>query len=470
MTIAPNTPPSAVVDRLRIFISYARSDASDFAEYLVVALKLSGFDAYLDRHDIAKAEDWELRIGELIRQSDTVVFVISPASMESSRCKWEVDRAIASGKRIVPLQWIAVAEAQVPEPLRRLNYTVFASGNPFGGPLEELQESLRQDLGWLRQQTNLSEEALRWDAQKRDEDLLLRGSTLKDARAWMANRRPNAPEISPLIALFIGASEDAESRRNTVEQQRLVAIARAQEDREQALAAAEASRHLRRLVVGGAFLIVSAFAGWALRERSHAIESALVAKHSALEAQRQAQLARSSELLVEQRRLEAIDTIKWLFNESFQLEPDRYTLSEARTDLLAGLVQRLRRTGYGGRIIVEGNLGKIIVVGRGDEIAIDPCITWTGPKPTRSIRLWPGSREYALVLAEKQAEMLGRQLAQLGVNQNQVETVSFGLERTKVSYPFDMTTKKFLTADDCLRWNAAAVQNNRLEIKLLPLR
>src|SRR6476646_3408615 len=105
--------PASVVaeaDRLRVFISYARSDASDFAEYLVVALKLAGFDAYLDRHDIAKAEDWENRLGDLINKSDTVVFVITPASVQSLRCDWEVKRSVELGKRLVPVQWMAVPE------------------------------------------------------------------------------------------------------------------------------------------------------------------------------------------------------------------------------------------------------------------------------------------------------------------------------------------------------------------------
>ena len=95
---------SADADRLRVFISYARHDASDFAEYLVVALELAGFDAFLDRHDIAGGEDWAARLEDLIRQSDTVVFIISPASVASTNCDREVKCTIALGKRLVPVQ------------------------------------------------------------------------------------------------------------------------------------------------------------------------------------------------------------------------------------------------------------------------------------------------------------------------------------------------------------------------------
>ena len=249
-----------MTDKLRVSVSYARRDASDFAEYLVVALKFAGFDAFLDRHDIAKAEDWEARIGDLIAKSDTVVFVLTPESVQSERCDWEVKRAVALGKRIVPVQWIAVPEADVPEELKRLNYTIFSSGQPFNGPLAELTVTLGQDLGWLRQQTELGEAAERWQASNRNDDLLLRGVPITKARKWANDRKPNAPQISPLLTAFIGASEEGEVARSNAERQHLAEIAAAQLQRGEALAAAEASRHWRRVVIGMSFLVVSGFA------------------------------------------------------------------------------------------------------------------------------------------------------------------------------------------------------------------
>jgi hypothetical protein len=255
--ISSAAPPDA--DRLRVFISYARNDASDFAEYLVVALELAGFDAYLDRHDIAKGEPWQARLGDLIAKSDTVVFVLTPASVKSERCGWEVKCALDLGKRLVPVQWIAVPEADVPVELKRLNYTIFTSGQPFGESLRELAETLRQDLGWLRQQTQLGEQAQHWHARKRDPDLLLRGSALADAREWMQRRKPGAPEIPPLLNAFIGVSEQAEAaqrsevRKQIEEREKLVADAElAQKARAEALAEAEraTAEKLRRTVAG----------------------------------------------------------------------------------------------------------------------------------------------------------------------------------------------------------------------------
>jgi len=62
-------------EKLKVFISYSRRDSSDFAEELVEGLKLVGFEPKLDLHDIAKGEDWEVRLGAMIHEADSVVFV-----------------------------------------------------------------------------------------------------------------------------------------------------------------------------------------------------------------------------------------------------------------------------------------------------------------------------------------------------------------------------------------------------------
>jgi hypothetical protein len=128
----------AAAEKPGMFISYARSDSSALAEELVAGLDLAGFRPFLDRHDIAVAEDWEARLGALILGADTVVFILSPAAVRSERCAWEVERAAELGKRLIPVQGAPVPEAEVPERLRRLNYIFFREGQSFARPLREL--------------------------------------------------------------------------------------------------------------------------------------------------------------------------------------------------------------------------------------------------------------------------------------------------------------------------------------------
>jgi hypothetical protein len=76
--------------------------------------------------------------------------------------------------------------------------------------------ALRQDVEWIRAHTLLGEQAARWKARGQAEhadDLLLRGSELADARAWIARRSDDAPDITDLQRAFLSASEAAESKR-----------------------------------------------------------------------------------------------------------------------------------------------------------------------------------------------------------------------------------------------------------------
>ena len=220
-------------EKPRIFVSYARSDSSALAEELALGLGVGGFEPYLDRHDIAAAEDWEARLGGLIQSADTVVFILSPAAVKSDRCASEVERAAELGKRVIPVEGKPTPEADVPERLRRKQYVFFREGQSFARPLAELATALRQDVAWIREHTRLGEAAARWQARTRisggaADDLLLRGEELTAAKAWAAQRKENAPEITPLLRSFLAASEDKavalqnEERQRLAERERLV--------------------------------------------------------------------------------------------------------------------------------------------------------------------------------------------------------------------------------------------------------
>jgi hypothetical protein len=199
--------------KLKTFISYSRRDSSDFADELVAGLELAGFAPFLDRHDIAAGEDWEVRLGGLIQEADTVVFVVSPEAVKSERCSWEVDKTLALSKRLLPVFFKAVSETDIPEKLRRLQFVRFDTGTGVTRPLAQLAEALRQDLDWIREHTRLGELAARWQARSRPTSLLLSGDELDAAKAWTAERKPDAPEITDLQRALLKASEEADAAR-----------------------------------------------------------------------------------------------------------------------------------------------------------------------------------------------------------------------------------------------------------------
>lgn len=194
--------------RLRVFISYARSDASDFAQELLQGLELAGFDPVMDRHDIAAAEDWEVRLGSLISSAGTIVFVVSPAATRSTRCAWEIERARELSKRIIPVVWQEVPVAETPSALHRLHYIFFTAGTSFTKSLSELAAALRTDVDWIREHTRLAEEALRWRSRNYPESMLLRGLDLDSARQWLTAWKLPSPEPTELHRQFVSASED----------------------------------------------------------------------------------------------------------------------------------------------------------------------------------------------------------------------------------------------------------------------
>lgn len=128
------------------------------------ALKAAGFDTFIDKQDIAAGEDWEARLGRMIEVADTIVFFISPDSISSTRCAWEVDHALTLKKRLFPVVWRPVEESDVPPRLKQLNYIFFDRPHYFGASLLALVTALRTDTMWVREHTRLGEAApLRWE-------------------------------------------------------------------------------------------------------------------------------------------------------------------------------------------------------------------------------------------------------------------------------------------------------------------
>jgi hypothetical protein len=224
---------------LKVFLSYSRRDSSEFTDELVGGLELAGFAPFVDRQNIAAGEDWEARLGGLIQEADTVVFIVSPEAVKSKRCAWEVDKTLALSKRLLPIIHKPVVEADMPDQLRRRQYVDFSRGAGITRPLRELAEALHRDVEWIREHTRLGELSARWQSRDRPDSLLLRGDEVDAAKMWAAKRMPEAPEITSHQLAFIRASEQAEDARLMAQRKQLEEMAAAQDERAKALRAAE---------------------------------------------------------------------------------------------------------------------------------------------------------------------------------------------------------------------------------------
>ncbi|GAB3647684.1 hypothetical protein GCM10028813_10850 [Ramlibacter alkalitolerans] len=250
--------PQAGAGGLKIFVSYSRKDLA-FADQLVASLEALGHKVVIDRSGIQGAERWEARLGQMILEADTIVFILTPASAASPVCRWELEQAGASGKRIVPVLAGALApDTQVPGTLGTLNYIHFYAepsfpGAGWGSGLARLQAALRVDIEWIREHTRVAEMAARWQAEASAPDFLARGSELAHLQQWRDARPAGAPELTGAQRSFLQASEQAEAYRLDEERQQIERMRRAQEGREQALQASTRAQEDRaralRLVV-----------------------------------------------------------------------------------------------------------------------------------------------------------------------------------------------------------------------------
>lgn len=209
----------------RVFISYSRVDR-DIAESLRDRLQESGFDAYLDIHDIAPGEDWRARLAALVASAEKVVFLISPDSVASEFCDWEVNEAERQGKSVLPVVIRETGATAIPSRLERLNFIFHRDAGERGESLPKLISALSMDLAWEREKTRVNDLAMRWEKAERPRRLLTwRDDDIRAVEAWRDARPPNAPAPTEVQLAYISESRRAFSRRQRWMRAGLAAVA-----------------------------------------------------------------------------------------------------------------------------------------------------------------------------------------------------------------------------------------------------
>lgn len=195
-----------------VFISYSRKDSA-FVRMLEKALVEANRDAWVDWEDIPPTAEWFSKVREGIEGVRALLFVISPDSVASEVCRKELDHAAGQNKRLIPLVYREVEDKYVPEALAPLNWIFFRQQDDFPAALNTLLKAVDTDLEWVDAHTNFLEKANEWDRKNRDRSLLLRGSELRAAEAWLAQSGGKEPKPTDLQGLLILASRQGETRR-----------------------------------------------------------------------------------------------------------------------------------------------------------------------------------------------------------------------------------------------------------------
>jgi WD40 repeat protein len=199
-------------EKLKVFVSYARKDLA-FAEQLVAALEARGLSPTIDTRDLPKLEDWRRELLGFIREADAVVFVVSPNSIASPVCAWEIEQVGKLSKRLAPIVLERVADDKLPSAVSKINYIYFDAPGSFDDQVIVLARALLTNSHWLKEHTRIGELAHRWHERQRTSSLLLRGQELDEAGRWIAAHPRSAPEPTDLQRQFIEEGRHASRLR-----------------------------------------------------------------------------------------------------------------------------------------------------------------------------------------------------------------------------------------------------------------
>ena len=192
----------------QVFISYSRRDR-EFVRELVAALDAEKREVWLDEKDIEVTAEWLTEIFSNIEAADNFLFVISPDSIASANTRKEIDHAAINGKRMVPIYYRAVPDADIPEAIARFQRIDFTDTADFNSNFGKLINALDTDLDWKHTHTRLLTRAKEWERNGTDSSFLLRGKDLSEAEQWVVRSAEKEPKPTTRHSQYILASRQA---------------------------------------------------------------------------------------------------------------------------------------------------------------------------------------------------------------------------------------------------------------------
>lgn len=201
-----------------VFISYSRKNIA-FAKRLVDGIYEQGYEnVWIDWEDIEFAENWWSRIQEGIESAHNFVFLLTPDSAQSEVCYKEVDYAVQSGKRIIPIihQDLTREDMQKIHPaISQHNWLPMRQTDDFQAGVSTLITTIKTDFEHVRAHTRLLTRAHEWNKDNRSQAAALSVGALRDARAWLLNADQNlmTPHPTRLHREYIQFSARVHRRR-----------------------------------------------------------------------------------------------------------------------------------------------------------------------------------------------------------------------------------------------------------------
>lgn len=228
----------------KVFISYARHN-KPFVQRLYDALTAHENDVWVDWDDIPLGAQWWEQIKDGIRNSETFVFVITPESLSSPICHFEIAYARELNRRLVPVMRAPMDEAAMFEALRvrrldeatrtilnnrdlialarenwnalsRHNWIFFDNDSTFEDNFKRLMLTINTDLDHAQRHRRLGVRAYEWIQSGRATSRLLNRGEIIEYTEWLKQSADKDPSPTDLHLEILFASQHAQSRRQTL--------------------------------------------------------------------------------------------------------------------------------------------------------------------------------------------------------------------------------------------------------------
>ena|SRR5689334_7567571 len=143
---------------LQVFLSYSRRDMA-VADAMVAALEQHGIGVRIDRRDLPYGQKWQAELADFIRAADTVIWLVSPNSVVSKWCNWELGEVTRLNKRLIPVSIAPVAFEQLPEAIGDVHLLPAEGTFRLHDHVGLLIDALETDGAWLKEHTRLADRA-----------------------------------------------------------------------------------------------------------------------------------------------------------------------------------------------------------------------------------------------------------------------------------------------------------------------
>lgn len=109
---------------MKVYISYSRKDEA-LADNVVTSLEEAGIDAWYGKREIMPGENWGAKIAQGLKESDAMVVLLTPNSVNSDSVHMDIEFALSGNPfsgRLIPVIVGDSAEfsSEIPWILKRL--------------------------------------------------------------------------------------------------------------------------------------------------------------------------------------------------------------------------------------------------------------------------------------------------------------------------------------------------------------